>query len=197
MEKWLKYGNWHNYDKLIGPLRIVWHLRMSKNVHSKFRNFVGAWEWGFFEPFLTDDYARSQHFSAQILTKHVTLEPKVTITIVKPKRIRNGGPENAKPEVRYSVYTKIHIYNKIDILRFYDQFFDRAYQLKIVDFSEFGINAFLSSPGESTSKNNNLRSWVAMVTKRQVVEKWPKMTKIDGKFHTLVQMSYVFNVNIS
>ena len=118
MEKWLKSGNWHNYDKLIGPLRIVWQ-RMSKNVHSKFRNFVGAWERGFFEPFLTDDYARSQHFSAQILTKHVTLEPKVTITIVKPKRIRNGGPENAKPEVRYSVYTKIHIYNKIDILRFY------------------------------------------------------------------------------
>ena len=73
---------------------------------------MGAWERGFFEPFLTDDYARSQHFSAQILTKHVTLEPKVTITIVKPKRIRNGGPENAKPEVRYSVYTKIHIYNK-------------------------------------------------------------------------------------
>ena len=34
-----------------------------------------------------------------------------------------------------------------------------------IDFSEFAINAFLSSYGESISKNHNLRLWVAMVTK--------------------------------
>ena len=44
------------------------------------------------------------------------------------------------------------------------------YQVDLEDFSEFRINAFLSSPGQSILKNNHLKFWIAMVTKEQVVE---------------------------
>ena len=35
------------------------------------------------------------------------------------------------------------------------------------DFSEFGANAYLSTLGQSTSKKNDLRLWVTMVTKQR------------------------------
>ena len=58
------------------------------------------------------------------------------------------------------------------------------YQVDLEDFSEFRINAFLSSPSQSISKKTTFRLWVAMVTKQHVAENWPEMTKIQGVFHT-------------
>ena len=53
----------------------------------------------------------------------------------------------------------------------------RLYQVDFQDFSDFGENAFFSSPWQTTSKNITLSPWVTMVTKQQGVENWPKTTK--------------------
>ena len=51
------------------------------------------------------------------------------------------------------------------------------YQVDFQDFSEFGVNAYLSSPDQYILKNIHLRLWVAMVTKQIDVEFSPWMAK--------------------
>ena len=61
------------------------------------------------------------------------------------------------------------VYKKFRIQKWFKTSFARKctmmYQVDLEDFSEFRINAFLSSPGQSILKNKHLKFWVAMVTK--------------------------------
>ena len=63
-------------------------------------------------PILTDEKARSWHFSAQPLIRIISLCPKWHITVIKRKRIWSLGPEKVKMDIGYLQNTKSKIYNR-------------------------------------------------------------------------------------
>ena len=63
------------------------------------------------------------------------------------------------------------------------------YQGHFQDFSEFALNAYLSTSSHSISKNSSLGFWVATVTRQKAVLNLPKNAQNEEKISTREQMS--------
>ena len=65
----------------------------------------------------------------------------------------------------------------------------KLYHGHFQDFSEFALNAYLSTSGHSISKNNSLWFWVAMVTKQFAISNLTKMAQNEEKKSTREHIS--------